>query len=142
MLRNRARSTSAAPGFFKPFSPARQESRLPEWIDGAILHNNPVERAIEEARRLSKLDRLNPVPDVVLSIGAGLSSRVRHLGEITSQQSYWGLPKAKTTGLLRRLFMTDSYQAELNTDADRRWPKSSRPNGTCASICTASIRIY
>lgn len=68
-----ARSTSAAPGFFKPYALERNWYRLEEWIDGALLHNNPVEIALEEARRLAETESLNLVPDIVLSVGSGLS---------------------------------------------------------------------
>ncbi|ETI24750.1 hypothetical protein G647_04120 [Cladophialophora carrionii CBS 160.54] len=116
-----ARSTSAAPGFFKPFSPHRAGSKLEEWIDGAVLHNNPVQIAIEEARRIAEMEQLNGEPDVVLSIGTGLSKRVRHLGDIPSEEIHLGAPKARTTGWIRSLFTMVSYQIKLNTDADRRW---------------------
>ncbi|KAK4963739.1 hypothetical protein LTR28_004481, partial [Elasticomyces elasticus] len=115
-----ARSTSAAPGFFKPFSLSRPESRA-EWIDGAVLHINPVEIAMEEARRVAETERLNPVPDIVLSIGTGLSRHVRELGDIRLTQNHIGPPSTRRSGWIRSLFTMVSYQIKLNTDADRRW---------------------
>jgi hypothetical protein len=67
------------------------------------------------------VEQLNSEPDIVLSIGTGLSSRLRTLGDIPSEQIHRGAPKARTTGWIRSLFTMVSYQIKLNTDADRRW---------------------
>lgn len=104
---------------------SRGQTRNEDWIDGAVLHNNPVEIALEESRRIAALEGLNPEPDVLLSVGTGLSRTVRLLGDIPSNQSHIGPPKARTTGWIRSLFTMVSYQIKLNTDADRRWAQVS-----------------
>lgn len=112
-----ARSTSAAPGFFKPFALSRQDARLEEWIDGALLHNNPAEIALEEARRIAETESLNNVPDVVLSIGTGLTKQKGKLGEIAEKIP----PQPKFNTWLKNLFTMVNFQIKLNLDADRRW---------------------
>lgn len=115
-----ARSTSAAPGFFKPYALERNWYRLEEWIDGALLHNNPVEIALEEARRLAETESLNLVPDIVLSVGSGLSKHKKKLGEVVPDKTTVG-PPAQKSGWMKNLFTMVSFQIKLNTDADRRW---------------------
>ncbi|PNP79394.1 hypothetical protein FNYG_07229 [Fusarium nygamai] len=61
-----ARATSAAPTFFQPFvHPETKRS----YVDGALMHNNPVSLAYSE------VDKIWPgslPPDIILSIGTGL----------------------------------------------------------------------
>ena len=66
-----ARASSAAPTFFKSFT--HQPSRR-EYMDGGILHNNPIQIA-ESERKLLWPEHGNDLPDIVLSIGSGYSKR-------------------------------------------------------------------
>ncbi|KAF5629970.1 calcium-independent phospholipase a2 [Fusarium tjaetaba] len=61
-----ARATSAAPTFFQPF--VHPETKR-TYVDGALMHNNPVSLAYSE------VDKIWPgslPPDIILSIGTGL----------------------------------------------------------------------
>ncbi|KAI3317161.1 hypothetical protein HD806DRAFT_515838 [Xylariaceae sp. AK1471] len=60
-----ARATSAAPRYFESF---HHEASKKTYIDGAILHNNPV-RIADSERKMISPD--NQVPDLFLSIGTG-----------------------------------------------------------------------
>ncbi|KAG7419804.1 Calcium-independent phospholipase A2-gamma [Fusarium oxysporum f. sp. rapae] len=61
-----ARATSAAPTFFQPFvHPETKRS----YIDGALMHNNPVSLAYSE---VEKIWPGSFPPDIVLSIGTGM----------------------------------------------------------------------
>jgi hypothetical protein len=63
---HRARATSAAPRYFKPFHHKATEA---VFVDGATNYNNPVKIA-ETERRLLWPD--HPLPDIVLSLGTGI----------------------------------------------------------------------
>ncbi|KAI0182429.1 hypothetical protein EV127DRAFT_415106 [Xylaria flabelliformis] len=41
----------------------------PEFMNGAVLFNNPIEIAAEEARRIAHAENLCETPDIVVSIG-------------------------------------------------------------------------
>ena len=71
VIQSRARATSAAPPYFKPFRP-KESNR--EYIDGAVYHNNPIKVADAERKYLwPDVEKLEP--DILLSIGTGKSSR-------------------------------------------------------------------
>ncbi|KAM0328700.1 hypothetical protein ACHAQA_005113 [Verticillium albo-atrum] len=61
------RATTAAPGYFKPFTKSETGQR---FVDGAVYHNNPVYVAFEESKLLWP-DVRDHLPDVILSIGTG-----------------------------------------------------------------------
>jgi hypothetical protein len=63
----RARATSAAPTFFKPFIHSRTKE---EYIDGALFHNNPIRVAVNESKLLWP-ETEGYHPDILLSIGTG-----------------------------------------------------------------------
>ena len=69
---DRARATSAAPTYYKPFphEPSKQT-----YIDGGIWHNNPVNIADSE-RKLIWPDTAHLPPDILLSIGSGCCQTV------------------------------------------------------------------
>lgn len=69
-----ARATSAAPRYFKSF---HHESSQKTYIDGAVLHNNPV-RIADSERKILWPDNL--VPDLFLSIGTGSSPTLSRAG--------------------------------------------------------------
>ncbi|KAF5570497.1 calcium-independent phospholipase a2 [Fusarium phyllophilum] len=61
-----ARATSAAPTFFQPFvHPETKRS----YVDGALMHNNPVSLAYSE---VEKIWPGSLPPDIILSIGTGM----------------------------------------------------------------------
>ncbi|KAK1756460.1 acyl transferase/acyl hydrolase/lysophospholipase [Echria macrotheca] len=93
-----ARATSAAPQYFKEFhhGPSRRS-----YVDGAILHNNPV-RIAELERRILWPEFHQP--DVMLSIGTGCV-------EATDS--------ATVTGHRTRKILTNNM--ELALDCDRIW---------------------
>ncbi|KAI1124855.1 hypothetical protein F5Y10DRAFT_284739 [Nemania abortiva] len=69
-----ARATSAAPRYFKSF---HHEASQKTYIDGAVLHNNPV-RIADSERKILWPD--NQVPDLFLSIGTGSSPTLSRVG--------------------------------------------------------------
>ncbi|PSN59126.1 hypothetical protein BS50DRAFT_594903 [Corynespora cassiicola Philippines] len=62
-----ARATFAAPTYFKPFVNSRTKEG---YLDGAVLHNNPVQIAHYESKLLWP-DSEDLHPDILLSIGTG-----------------------------------------------------------------------
>ncbi|TGJ87061.1 hypothetical protein E0Z10_g1710 [Xylaria hypoxylon] len=133
-----ARAASAAPGFFRPFVKARSPSPdsdvFPEMMDGAILHNNPIDIAIAEARKLASAQEQQPIPDLVLSVGTGLpkytqteeesSSRSTNLKDL-AVQGKMGIHRRAP--FIRTIFTMISYQIKLNLDSERRWVAWSEP---------------
>ncbi|KAF5698713.1 calcium-independent phospholipase a2 [Fusarium mundagurra] len=61
-----ARATSAAPTFFQPF--VHPETKR-TYVDGALMHNNPVSLAYSE---VGKIWPGSLPPDIVLSVGTGM----------------------------------------------------------------------
>lgn len=106
-------------------------------MDGAILHNNPIQLAIEEARRLSEETKLNLKPDIVLSIGTGkpkdrqpsyipeytdhMATRSKSLSRAQAMMKHH-----KNIPFLQMLFTMVSYQVKLNIDCDRRFDQVAR----------------
>jgi hypothetical protein len=99
----------------------RAGATFPDLIDGGVLHNNPVEIALEEAMRLSETNRLLKTPDIVLSLGTGLPARYRYGLEAVSGYDYVGTPSRGPW--LRDLFTAISYQIKLNLDTQSRWKR-------------------
>lgn len=64
----RGRSTSAAPTYFQPYIHPQTKR---EYIDGAMLRNNPV-KLLEDERRLIWKDMCPP--DIILSVGTGIQA--------------------------------------------------------------------
>ncbi|KAI0474210.1 hypothetical protein F4859DRAFT_521928 [Xylaria cf. heliscus] len=69
-----ARATSAAPRYFKSF---HHEASQKTYIDGAVLHNNPVRIADSERKSICPE---NQAPDLFLSIGTGSSPSLSRVG--------------------------------------------------------------
>lgn len=92
----RARATSAAPWYFKPFTIERNDER--GYVDGALYHNNPSRVADIERRLIWPASEVLQ-PDILLSIGTGCNSeilaKVQHgkgferpeVGQISAQYS-------------------------------------------------------
>ncbi|KAF4958448.1 hypothetical protein FGADI_2370 [Fusarium gaditjirri] len=84
-----ARATSAAPTFFQPFvHPETKRS----YIDGALMHNNPVSLAYSE---VEKIWPGSLPPDIVLSIGTGMvvdpksgKMKTKHNSKLDSFRKY------------------------------------------------------
>ncbi|KAJ8132294.1 hypothetical protein O1611_g1330 [Lasiodiplodia mahajangana] len=133
-----ARATSAAPGFFRPFvkprSPSPESNVFPEMMDGAILHNNPIDLAIEEARRLANAQGQRLIPDLVLSVGTGLPKHHQTeedgSSKLIKEQRLAAEGKTRSrrrTPFLKNIFTMISYQIQLNLDSERRWMMWSEP---------------
>ena len=112
----RARATSAAPPYFKPFRP-KQSNR--EYIDGAVYHNNPIKVADAERRYLwPDVERLEP--DILLSIGTGKSSR--HLAkeaEKQEKQEDW----SRWANLVPKVFKIVFARMNDILDSEGTWQK-------------------
>jgi hypothetical protein len=87
-------------------------------VDGGVLHNNPVEIAMQESRRLAEARNLSLTPDILLSVGTGLH-KVHHPSEMLSD-AHPGSSQ-NPVNWLRTLFTMISYQVRLNLDSERRW---------------------
>lgn len=130
----RARATSAAPGFFRPFPKQKQstpfiqnpnqiasydDSTIKQFIDGGLRHNNPVEIALEEASRLGAAKRSSPLPDIVLSLGTGEEyPYARNALKTVPAGLLSKLPGASN---VKSLFTLAAYQIKLNLRTDSRW---------------------
>ena len=112
----RARATSAAPLYFKPFKPEQSHR---EYIDGAVYHNNPIKVAEAERRYLwPDVERLEP--DILLSIGTGKSSRnLAKEEEKQEKQRYWSRRASLLPKVLKIVF------ARMNDilDSEGTWQK-------------------
>lgn len=73
----RARATSAAPFFFKPFV---HVSTGQTFLDGAMFHNNPINVASTEYELIWP-DEPCEFPDIVLSVGTGTSHDLEKQGQ-------------------------------------------------------------
>lgn len=82
------------------------------------MHNNPVEIALEEARRLAEVSQQARDPDLVLSIGTGLSKALDSSPMSAVPPMPSRLPR---TGWLKNLFTMVNYQIKLNIDTEKRW---------------------
>ena len=112
----RARATSAAPPYFKPFSP-KQSDR--EYIDGAVYHNNPIKVADAERKYLwPDVETLEP--DILLSIGTGKSST--HLAK---EAERWEKHKdeSRWSKLVPKVFQIVFARMNDILDSETTWKK-------------------
>lgn len=105
----RARATSAAPRYFKPFchEPSKQT-----YTDGGIYHNNPIKIADRE-RKLIWPNQQEEEPDIILSVGTlfsetkkekrartyapkGIVSHMGHLSKMAHDHMHSSLDSEKT----------------------------------------------
>ncbi|KAI0902824.1 hypothetical protein F4823DRAFT_629883 [Ustulina deusta] len=109
-----ARATSAAQTFFKPYT--HQPSQM-MYVDGAVVRNNPVRLAYEEARRIWNS---GAAPDIVLSLGTGIL--VREDGKIadTKDTEYETIKKALPRGL-KRMIETGLDMVKATMNCQREW---------------------
>ncbi|ORY63334.1 acyl transferase/acyl hydrolase/lysophospholipase [Pseudomassariella vexata] len=120
-----ARATTAAPRYFKPF---HHEPALKTYIDGAILHNNPVRVADAERKRLWPD---SSIPDLFLSIGTGYSaSLTRNMSEnkATVERGVFNHG--------RQLYKILRNNMEQTLDCERAW------DDYFASVATASTKLF
>ena len=119
---SRARGTSAAPSFFKPF---QSKHNRRGYLDGALYHNNPV-RVADLERRLIWPDSESFPPDILLSIGTSCNGVIRadrnhtnpHRQELgqrdTSKKSWTIMPMSKIINILKS-------RVENILDAEMTW---------------------
>jgi hypothetical protein len=106
-MMHRARATSAAPRYFKPFHHKATEA---VFVDGAINYNNPVKIA-EAERRLLWPD--HPLPDIVLSLGTGIEKEGPN---VTTEERMAG-PMEYGAGLGKLM----KYFVKQVLDSERMW---------------------
>jgi len=85
-------------------------------MDGGILHNNPVEIALEEVRRLAESSRQSSIPDILISIGTG-----RQLGQPSLENPLPDNMRPVQTSWIKNLFTIVRNQIKLNLDTEKRW---------------------
>ena len=127
---DRARATSAAPGYFKPFIHERTGIG---YLDGALYYNNPARVANMECKLIWP-DTVNYPPDVLLSIGTGhdaesaaskIQNRSNHVRVRARRQVE--LPHKKKTkkiiqlGYVRRLFRGMKNRVDNMTNSELAW---------------------
>lgn len=134
---SRARGTSAAPSYFKPF---RSKNNCRGYMDGALYHNNPVQVADLE-RRLIWPDSESFPPDILLSIGTSCNDAIRadrdrlnshrqefgHEAEVgqhdTTKKSWKITPMSKTINILKsrveNILDTEMTWLSFTSDARR-----------------------
>lgn len=88
---------------------------FPELMDGGVLHNNPVNVAMAEARQICLASNQTPTPDIVLSLGTGLPKE--HSDDFQDQKDA-NLPRLS---FFRKMITLVQYQIQLNLDAESRW---------------------
>lgn len=89
-------------------------------MDGGILHNNPVDIALEEAQKLAETSHQMRPPDIVLSVGTGQSipSGTASAPPAFAKGSWW----------LSHLYTIVSNQVRMNIDTEKRWRAALRQN--------------
>lgn len=127
---DRARATSAAPGYFKPFI---HETTGIGYLDGALYYNNPARVANLECKIIWP-DTVNYPPDILLSIGTGhdaesSASKIQNRNEHvrTRAPKQVELPHKKKTqkiiqlGYVRRLFQGMKNRVDNMTNSELAW---------------------
>ncbi len=125
---HRARATTAAPRHFKAF---HHEASQKMYIDGAVLHNNPVRIAESERKMLWPNSH---VPDVVLSLGTGAAVNLDSAGPAMSEHT-----TAARKGILshsRDLYRILRSNLEQTLDCERAW------NDYFATVTTALPKSF
>lgn len=116
---HRARSTSAAIGFFKPYKRDHLKILPPEFTDGGLFQNNPIQVALEESRSLAKSRNQVLTPDLVLSVGTGLPKA--YLNDKSYVRTATFEAQTADNPWFRVLFSVVDFQIKLNLDAEKRW---------------------
>ncbi|KAK9417273.1 putative PNPLA domain-containing protein [Seiridium unicorne] len=105
-----ARATSAAPRYFKSYHHDPSHKR---YIDGAVLHNNPIRIADLERRILWPEC---PVPDIILSLGTGSSASLTR-----ASSDYTSAPRKGVITHGRQLYSILRNNMDQTLDCDRAW---------------------
>ncbi|KAK8075762.1 hypothetical protein PG997_010425 [Apiospora hydei] len=105
-----ARATTAAPRYFKSF---HHELSHKTYIDGAVLHNNPIR--IADAERKVLWPEVQ-IPDMILSLGTGGST---HLGRVGSEHMSEARKGVFTHG--RQLYSILRNNMQQTLDCERSW---------------------
>ncbi|KAK8072958.1 FabD/lysophospholipase-like protein [Apiospora saccharicola] len=105
-----ARATAAAPRYFKSF---HHELSHKTYIDGAVLHNNPI-RIADSERKVLWPDV--QVPDMILSLGTGGSA---HLGRAASEHMSEARKGVFNHG--RQLYSILRNNMQQTLDCERSW---------------------
>lgn len=127
---DRARATSAAPGYFKPFIHERTSIG---YLDGALYYNNPARVANMECKFIWP-DTVNHPPDILLSIGTGHDAKSA-ASKIQDRKGYVRsrapkqveLPHKKKSqkiaqlGYVRRLFKGMKNRVDNMTNSELAW---------------------
>ena len=115
LISDRARITSAAPIYFKPFYHRRTRRT---YIDGALQRNNPIRVADEERRLIWREDK--KIPDIVISLGTG--KYADHDGGVRSANSSTMRYVKSIIPRGIRAKVATSYDMVLSTlDCEREW---------------------
>ncbi|KAI1758229.1 acyl transferase/acyl hydrolase/lysophospholipase [Xylaria castorea] len=108
------RATSAAQTFFKPY---KHDPTRMTYVDGAIVRNNPVRLACEEAKRIWKSGAR---PDIVVSLGTGIQvdgdGQIVDIRDKSLEKTIQLLPK-KYSKVAK--IVLDMVQATI--DCNREW---------------------
>jgi len=110
----RARCTSAAPGYFKPYRVDRRNGTMKDFIDGGLKLNNPVFAAYNESKRICQAQS-SDVIDIILSIGCGRNSVAE---QISTSSLVRQKEKVSRWHTMLKLVM---YQFEVNTATEKVW---------------------
>ncbi|KAF8242902.1 hypothetical protein K440DRAFT_638179 [Wilcoxina mikolae CBS 423.85] len=113
IIGTRARATSAAPRYFKPF---RHDETGRIFADGALCFNNPVEIADNERKLLWPR---HARPDVFISVGTGMEQQFGEIAEQISERG--GATKWSPLVYLKRLKGIVTHQAEMNMNSQKAW---------------------
>jgi hypothetical protein len=112
---DRARSTSAAPIYFQSF---KHNKTRKEYIDGAVLRNNPIRLANEE-RRLIWREGCSK-PDIILSVGAGLRTDIGGATHYKKTSKTKVILKLVPKGIRKKI--TTGYDMVVSTmDCEKEW---------------------
>ena len=113
----RARATSAAPVYFKPF--VKPETGV-AFTDGGLHHNCPVWIAHQESQDLWE-DTRHQDPDMFLSIGTGVGSQVAAQG--AGHGAALQKPRRRATAGLRYALRTVFTIVDDQLDCEKTWSK-------------------
>ncbi len=111
----RARATSAAPVYFKPF--VKAETGV-AFTDGGLHHNCPAWIAHHESRVLWE-DAKHQNPDMFLSIGTGIGSQV--VAQSTSLGAVFQNPRKRATAGIKYALRTVFTMVDDQLDCEKTW---------------------
>lgn len=107
-------------------------------MDGAVLFNNPIEIAAEEARRIAHAENLCEIPDIVISIGTG----IQHDDNDPEDDRLSRMPKViAKPSFIKILFTIVRNQIRLTLDAEKRWKTWHQNVGENSALCKLSYRL-